>query len=127
MYTINVFGSVLYWPVRKLLKPLPLWAFVIFIPPLVIDGGSHLMSDLAGIGHGFRDSNTWLAILTGNICLASFYSGDALGSFNSWARLITGALLGIGIVTLAYPYLESKFADIAREIEDKFRRAGLEV
>jgi hypothetical protein len=84
-----------------------------------------MISDLAGIGQGFRDSNAWLATLTNNIFLATFYSGDAFGSFNSWMRLITGALFGLGAVWLAYPYVESAFADAARQIEDKFQRAGL--
>ena len=34
-----------------------------------------------------------------------FYVGDALGSFNSWARLITGLLAGLGITWLAFPYI----------------------
>jgi len=90
-----------------------------------VDGGTHLISDLAGIGQGFRDSNAWLASLTNNAFPATFYAGDAFGSFNSWMRLITGALFGLGAVWLAYPYVESAFADAARQIEDKFQRAGL--
>lgn len=31
-------------------------------------------------------------------------AGDALGSFNSILRLITGPLAGLGIVRLAFPY-----------------------
>lgn len=64
--------------------------------------------------------------ITGNVSSASCYAGDSLGSFNSWARLITGTLLGIGLVGLAYPHLENAFADVAHEIEDKLRRAGFE-
>ena len=92
-----------------------------------IDGGTHFISDIAGLGNGFRDSNIWLAALTGNAFPAAFYAGDALGSFNSWMRLITGLLFGLAIVWLAYPAIEEMFADTAREIEVKLRRARLTV
>ena len=61
---------------------------------VALDVHGHFISDLVGIGLGFRDSNAWLAVLTGNIFPAAFYAGDALGSFNSWMRLITGILFG---------------------------------
>ena len=125
MYAGLFFAGLLYWPLRKRLKPLPLWGFALLILPMAIDGGTHFISDLAGIGQGFRDSNAWLAALTRNAFPATFYAGDVLGSFNSWMRLITGILFGIGIVWLAYPYLESAFADLTREIEAKLSRAGL--
>ncbi len=125
MYTGLFFLGLLYWPLRRRLKPLSLWGFALLILPMVVDGGTHLISDLAGIGQGFRDSNAWLASLTNNAFPATFYAGDAFGSFNSWMRLITGALFGLGAVWLAYPYVESAFADAARQIEDKFQRAGL--
>src|SRR3990172_5237364 len=119
-----VFG-LLYGLLRKRLKPLSLWGFALLILPMVVDGGTHMISDLAGIGQGFRDSNAWLAALTNRAFPVNFYAGDALGSFNSQMRLMTGVLFGLGAVWLAYPYVESAFADTARQIEDKFQRAGL--
>lgn len=113
MYTSVFVGGSLYGLVRRRLKPLPLWAFALLVLPLIVDGGSHFVSDLAGIGNGFRDGNAWLAGLTGNLFPAGFYAGDALGSFNSWGRLITGVLFGIGIVGLAYPHLNAWFAEMA--------------
>jgi hypothetical protein len=65
---------------------------------------------LAGIGQGFRDSNLWLAVITNNALSASFYVGDALGSFNSWMRFITGLLAGLGIVWFVFPYVFYKEA-----------------
>ena len=125
MYTgLFVFG-LLYGLLRKRLKPLSLWGFALLILPMVVDGGTHMISDLAGIGQGFRDSNAWLAALTNSAFPVNFYAGDALGSFNSQMRLITGVLFGLGAVWLAYPYVEAAFADAARQIEDKFQRAGL--
>ena len=59
-----------------------------------------MLSNFAGIGQGFRDSNQWLAVLTNHLLPITFYAGDALGSFNSWARFVTGILAGLGIVWL---------------------------
>lgn len=109
MYTsILVFG-LSYGLIRKWFKPLSLWNFALLLLPMALDGGTHMISDLAGIGHGFRDTNIWLQILTNNTFPAAFYAGAALGSFNSWMRLITGILFGIGLVGLAYPYLNASF------------------
>lgn len=125
MYTSIFFGGLIYALLRKRLRPLPFWAFILLLLPMVIDGGTHLISDLAGLGHGFRDSNAWLAVITGNALSTTFYAGDALGSFNSWMRLITGILFAIGLVWFPYPYLEDACAGMQREIETKFNRAGL--
>lgn len=117
MYTSILFGGLLYGLVRKQLKPLSFWKFAILLLPMVIDGGTHMFSDLAGIGQGFRDTNVWLQILTNNAFSTAFYQGDALGSFNSWMRLITGILFGIALVGFAYPYINDAFADIVRRSE----------
>ncbi len=97
----------LWWPLRKRIKALPWWGLVLFLLPLAVDGTSHLVSDLAGIGQGFRDSNLWLAVLTGHIFPASFYAGDAWGSFNSLIRLLTGILFALGVVWYTYPHLDA--------------------
>jgi hypothetical protein len=72
---------------------------------MAIDGGSHLVADLAGFGYSFRETNTWLAVLTNHALPQTFYMGGALGSFNSWMRLLTGILFGLGIVWLGFPYI----------------------
>ncbi len=64
-----------------------------------------MVSDFAGIGNGFRDTNAWLAVLTNNTFPATFYAGDALGSFNSLMRFLTGLLAGLGLVWLAFPFI----------------------
>ena len=84
-----------------------------------------MVSDLAGLGQGFRDSNAWLAVLTGNALPATFYAGDALGSFNCWMRLISGALFALGVVWMAFPYLDRAMTDSAAQIEAKFSHARL--
>ncbi len=125
MWTSVFVAGLMFWLLRTRVKPLPLWAFALFIAPMALDGGTHLISDLAGISQGFRDSNLWLAILTNHAFPPTFYAGDALGSFNSWMRLATGELFGVGVVWLVFPYLEVAFADLVGQIEDKFQRAGL--
>ena len=114
MYTSILLGGLLYGFVRKQLKPLSFWTFSILLLPMVIDGGTHMISDLAGIGQGFRDTNLWLQILTNDAFPTTFYQGDGLGSFNSWMRLITGVLFGMGLVWFAFPYINNAFADTAR-------------
>lgn len=119
MYTsILVFGLI-WGAMRRRIKPLPWWGFFLFLLPLALDGGTHFISDLAGIAHGFRDSNAWLAALTHNAFPARFYSGDALGSFNSWMRLLSGVLFGMGVVWFSFPYLEESFAELTRYLETR--------
>ena len=104
-YTSVWVFAVLWSPFRGRVKPLPWWGFVLFLLPLIMDGGTHAISDFAGIGQGFRDTNQWLAILTNNSLPATFYAGDALGSLNSIMRIISGLLAGLGIVWFAFPYI----------------------
>jgi uncharacterized membrane protein len=104
-YTSIWVFAVLWSPVRRKVKPLAWWGFGLLLLPLIIDGGTHMISDLAGIGQGFRDINQWLAVLTNNSFPATFYTGDALGSFNSLMRFISGLLAGLGIAWFAFPYI----------------------
>ncbi len=104
-YTSIWLFAALWYPLRRRVRPLAWWGFVLFLLPLALDGSSHLISDLAGIGQGFRDTNEWLRMLTKDAFPATFYAGDALGSFNSLMRFITGLLAGLGIVWLAFPYI----------------------
>lgn len=107
MYTSILFFGWLYWPLRRRVRPLPLWAITLFFVPMAIDGGSYFISDLAGFSDGFRAGNEWLAALTGHAFSTGFYAGDALGSFNSLMRLLTGLLVGVGLAWLVCPYLET--------------------
>lgn len=119
MYTSILFFGLLWGALRRRLKPLPWWGFVLLLLPMALDGSTHFLSDLSGIGQGFRDGNTWLAALTHNAFSTSFYAGDALGSFNSWMRLITGVFFGLGVVWFGFPYLEEAFAELARYLKDR--------
>ena len=110
MFTSTWLFGLLWWPLRRRLPRLPWWGLVLFLLPMAVDGTTHLFSDLAGIGQGFRDSNAWLAALTQQAFSASFYAGDAWGSFNSLMRLFTGISFGLGIVWFGFPYLDDVFS-----------------
>lgn len=122
MYTSILFGGLLYGLTRKWLKPLSFWKFALLSLPILIDGTTHTISDLFGIGQGFRDTNIWLQILTNNTFSMAFYQGDALGSFNSWMRLITGILFGFALVAFAFPYINNSFADMVRRNEATLKK-----
>jgi uncharacterized membrane protein len=120
---ISFYGGVwlfalLWYPLRRRVLRLgsaqvpsvPWWGLVLLLLPMVLDGGTHFLSDLAGIGQGFRYTNPWLANLTHFAFSANFYAGDALGSFNSWMRIITGLLAALGLVWFGFPYIAEAFS-----------------
>ena len=94
---------------RHRLKPLPAWAFFLLLVPLALDGATHLLSDMAGFGLGFRDTNFWLESLTGGRLAPGFYAGDAWGSFNAGMRLLSGVLFGLAVAWFAVPRLAGIF------------------
>lgn len=111
---ISFYGSLwifalLWFVFRRRIKALPWWGLFLLLLPMALDGGTHFLSDFAGIGLGFRFTNQWLAALTHNAFATSFYLGDALGSFNSWMRIITGILAGLGLAWFGFPLLEALF------------------
>ena len=108
---ISFYSSIwlfaLAWlPLRRKAAPLSWWVFLALLLPMGVDGLTHAISDLAGIGVGFRDTNQWLAALTGHAFPAAFYAGDAPGSFNSSARWVTGILAALRVVWFALPHME---------------------
>lgn len=127
---VSLYTGIFFWAAvlgvwRRRLPRLPLWGLVLMALPLVLDGGTHMISDVTGgIGGGFRYDNEWLAALTGNALPPDFYAGDGLGTFNSWMRLITGLLFGFGGVWFALPGIGEAFAATRGTIEAKFARAG---
>lgn len=122
LYSSIWFFALLWWPLRRKIKPIPWWIFVLLLMPMAIDGLTHLVSDLAGIGQGFRDSNLWLSMLTSGLFSPTFYAGDAWGSFNSIMRLLTGILFGLGIVLFGFPYLDQAIS--SQQIEQRSHSHG---
>ncbi len=119
MYTSLLVFGLLWWPMRHRVRPIPWWCLILFLLPMALDGTSHMISDLWGMGAGFRYTNEWLAGLTNNSLPSSFYFGNGLGSFNSWMRLLTGVLFGAGVVWFGFPYLHIYFSNQTRMIELK--------
>jgi uncharacterized membrane protein len=111
---ISFYGGVwlfgLLWLLfRNRIKQVPWWGLLLLLLPMMVDGTSHFVSDLGGMGQGYRDTNLWLVNITNNTFPAWFYTGDALGSFNSWLRWISGLLAGLGLVWFAFPAIDSAF------------------
>jgi uncharacterized membrane protein len=107
---VSMYGSLLVFALlwrglRRWIKPLSIWWFALLLLPMAVDGTTHFISDFAGIGQGFRDSNAWLASITGGALPPDFYAGDGWGSFNSLMRLLTGILFGLGVAWFGLPYL----------------------
>jgi len=107
-YTSVWLFALVAYPIRRKISSLPWWALLLLLLPITLDGITHGISDLAGMGQGFRDTNSWLAYLSNNRLAANFYAGDAFGSFNSLVRFITGLLAGLGIVWFTLPYVYEK-------------------
>ena len=73
-------------------------------------------------GTGFRDTNAWLAALTGNALPDSFYMGDQLGSFNSWMRWLTGFLFSLPTVFALFALIGSAMQSMATDAERQLTR-----
>ncbi len=62
------------------------------------------------------------SVITGNALPAEFYYGNMLGSFNSWARWITGLLFGITTVFAIFPIIRAAMLDTQRDLEYQLNR-----
>jgi uncharacterized membrane protein len=101
-------------------RSLPVRWWLLALVPIFLDGVTHMINDATGLG--FRDTNAWLAGLTGNALAPTFYAGDAIGSFNWWMRLLTGLLAGFATVWLVYAQLEEAFSEIREALEIRLQR-----
>ncbi|MBT3188020.1 MAG: DUF2085 domain-containing protein [Anaerolineae bacterium] len=108
------FFALLWYPLRRVTRSLHPLKMALLLLSLAVDGLTHMVSDMSGIGLGFRDSNLWLATLTQFAFSPNFYAGDALGSFNSWMRIITGLLAGLALVWFAFPYIALAYSQDVR-------------
>lgn len=121
MFTSIWLLGIIWGLFKKKIKQLPLWGFILLLLPMAIDGTTHFISDLAGIGQGFRDTNSWLIPLTSNLMGTNFYMGDAWGSFNAWMRLVTGVLFGLGIVWFGFQYIDDAFSNSTEVVRYKIQ------
>jgi uncharacterized membrane protein len=103
IYLAMFIGGLIYAlpPVRKRLRPIPLWIYVIAgLGPIGLDGFSQLLS--------YEPFNFWTVRET-----APFF------------RVATGAMFGLMNAWLAFPYLERAMWDTRRDIVDKLMKAGI--
>ena len=96
--------------------------FLLMALPLLVDGFSHLASDLHGSGS--RQANLWAAWLTGNFFPTEFYQQSTIGSLNWWLRSVTGFVFGLGLVWFLFTYISYRFTLIRLKLEPKLRKVG---
>jgi len=117
IYTTVLLAGLAYALVRRRLPRLRWPIFLLLILPMALDGGSHMISEITGLG--FRETNTWLAVLTGGAFPETFYAGTTVGSFNWLMRTLTGMLFAVGCVWFAFPYLERGFGGGGRKAPEQ--------
>ena len=82
------------------IRPAPWWVYALLIVPMAVDGGYQLLSYVAA---------------------AAWPSGPIQPHETTpLMRLITGALVGIGTIWLAYPHLEHAMGDLRRTLSRRF-------
>ncbi|PJF22030.1 MAG: hypothetical protein CUN56_08045 [Phototrophicales bacterium] len=105
IYLALLTGGVIYAQpkVRRRLRPVPLWLYVILgLGPIGLDGFSQML--------GYPPFNLW-------------EPRETLPFF----RVLTGAIFGLMTAWLGFPYLEETMQDTRRKIEKKLRRKGIPV
>lgn len=114
LYTGALVGGLLYGLVsrRRPVSAIPVWLLVLVTLPMVLDGGSHLVSEVTGLG--FRTTNAWAVALTAGAFSPEFYTGATFGTLNWLLRNVSGFLFGFGIVWFAYPIIGRGFDDVRR-------------
>jgi uncharacterized membrane protein len=101
IYTGIFVGGLIYARVRRRLRPVPLWLYVLLgLGPIGLDGFSQLL--------GYPPFNLWPP-------------RETLPEF----RVLTGALFGLMNAWLGFPYLELSFRETREQIERKLLRAGV--
>ena len=116
--TTAIFGALFvaglaYALLRRRSPVLPLKWYPVLLAPMAMDGLSHMLSEITGLG--FRATNAWAAWLTGGALDPAFFTGTGIGSLNWLLRTLTGTLVGLATVWLLYPMLDKAFADSRRQ------------
>jgi uncharacterized membrane protein len=93
-------AGLLFGLVRKRVKPVPLWSWILFgIVPIALDGGTQMLGELPLFSRFARESTPML-------------------------RTLTGALFGVLNVWLAYPYVEETMTETGALVSAKLDAAG---
>lgn len=117
IYGFVLLGGLLYGVLRKRfnIKPMPFLLFIILgMGPIGLDGFSQLFGYYATPISG-GDPNAVQAFI-GNIF--------ALRESTPFLRSLTGAIFGLSLVWLAYPYIEPGMRGTRENLEAKLRRIG---
>ncbi|MFC2030044.1 DUF2085 domain-containing protein [Chloroflexota bacterium] len=120
IFTTFFLAGLAYALLRKRVPGLRWPVLLLLILPMALDGGSHMASELTA--HGFRETNGWLATLTGGVFPETFYAGTTAGSFNWLMRTLTGALFAVGCVWFAFPHLDRGFGRSGLEAPPELSR-----
>jgi uncharacterized membrane protein len=123
IYGTFLLAGVVYSVVRGRVRGLSLAAFALLAVPMLVDGVSHIVSEVGG--SGFRETNVWLEALTGGAFRSTFYAGTTVGSFNWLMRTLTGALFAVGCVWYVYPRIEQGLEVTRRQSAAGPGRPGL--
>jgi uncharacterized membrane protein len=108
---------------RHYVRPLRISIGVLLMMPLVIDGMSHVMSEISGgLVEGFRYRNEWLQNLTSHALPTWFYIGDTLGSFNFLVRFISAILFGVAFAWIAFPYMARSTHKLTADLKNKLEQ-----
>ncbi len=105
IYGSVLLGGLAYGLVRRRLRPLPFWAYLLFgVLPVGLDGGLQLFS------HALR----------------LLYPALPVPSLESTPlrRVVTGALFGLATVWLAYPNIEEAVSEVMEALEQRLGRTG---
>jgi len=103
---VPIHGSILFFGLlyglwRQRVRPLPIWAYVVFgLVPMALDGGYQLMS-------------TALPLLWPDLPITPYESTALL-------RVITGTLFGLATVWLAYPYVQETMDEFRETLQQRF-------
>ena len=111
IYGFVLIAGLLYGLLRRFrtIKPLPLWAFLIFgLGPIALDGFSQLLGQYGTALPGLGFINTVFP----------------LRESTPFLRTLTGALFGFMLVWLTYPHIDKGMQGTERDLGSKLRSLG---
>ncbi len=108
LYTAIFAGGLFFGLLRRRLRPLPGWLFLLFSLPIFFDGITQSVRAFVP-DWPVRTQNAWAAWLTGGLFPAWFYVGDDVGHLNWLLRTVTGVLFGLALAWAVYPRVEKEF------------------
>ena len=111
IYGFVLIGGLVYGLVRRRykVKPLPVWAFIVFgLGPIALDGFSQLFSQYG----------------TALDALSFFITIFPLRESSPFLRTLTGAMFGFSLVWLTYPHIEASMQGTESSMREKLELEG---